>query len=497
MKKTKEKNKRYKVIESPMGFSVEGGSDRVTVNISLRDAHWLLEDELGMHQEKFGFFEVTKFAKVASGFLLEYCVDKVVEPEIKHIDKHKSTFLLSKFLCKVISTQLQRLKPKIDPTILDVQRTIFASTMGCGKIAKNPEFYTTASKFLLNDILKYRPAAVATRYLGEPLALDYFSVEESDLDLVEVEEGYRKFLFEACGENNLHNEFDRKQWRNYYSCVPYEQRISLPFGRCVELLENWKLLYSPDRTSYTALNKTLMNCPAVPPRSLLRLRNDTLSRPISNRIELMLNLECAYLQRHKKILTQSSVTEICKALKILRGATHNVLSTRSAHSISFLVEYVNDYRVDFQGRLSELVRRSVRWHREQSLIKKEEALELHGDRPAAFPPIPLPESNEKLKVRFLDTVAAIANEGQEMKHCIATYIHKALAGESYLFHIDHVETGQTSVASVEVDRCGRVIQARGPENFINTAATQGESLLREWGKKIAANHPGDIFDAPF
>ena len=85
---------------------------------------------------------------------------------------------------------------------------------------------------------------------------------------------------------------------------------------------------------------------------------------------------------------------------------------------------------------------------------------MHGDKPAAIPPIPLPESNEKLKVRFLDTVSAIADEGQEMKHCIATYIDKALSGDSYLFHIDHLETGQ--VASVEVDRFGRVIHGRVP-----------------------------------
>jgi len=62
-------------------------------------------------------------------------------------------------------------------------------------------------------------------------------------------------------------------------------------------------------------------------------------------------------------------------------------------------------------------------YREQALAKKENAIELHGDRPAANPPIPLPESNEKLKVRFLDTVAAIASEGEEMKHCIATPIY--------------------------------------------------------------------------
>ncbi len=129
------------------------------------------------------------------------------------------------------------------------------------------------------------------------------------------------------------------------------------------------------------------------------------------------------------------------------------------------------------------------------MTKKEDAIKLHGDKPAAIPPIPLPESNEKLKIRFLDTVAAIASEGEEMKHCIATYIDKALSGDSYLFHIDHLETGQ--VASVEVDRFGRVNQSQGPANFINTAAKQGESLLKEWGQKIVTNHPGDIYELPF
>ena len=489
------KHKGYKVAEGSMGFSVEGSSGRVKVNISLRDAHWVLEDELGMHQEKFGFFEVTKLAKEAAKYSLEYCVCKVVNPEIQQISKDNTVFILSKFLCKVFSAQLKRLKTKIDPTILDVQRAIFTSSMGCGKVAMDSKFYTTASKYLLSDILKYRPAAVAARYLGEPLALDCFSVEDSDLDLADVEKGYHKFFVEACGGVNCQNDFDRKQWRNFYQCVPYEQRTPLPFGRCVELLENWKLLYSPDRTSYTALNKTLMNCPAVSARLLIRLREGFLSRPIFNRIELMLNIECALLIRHKKVLSQSTETEICKALKILRSATHNTLSTRSANSINYLVGYINDYRADFQGKLVELVRRSVRWHREQALTKKEDAIELHGDKPAAIPPIPLPESNEKLKVRFLDTVAAIASEGQEMKHCIATYINKAISGDSFLFHIEHLETGQ--VASVEVDRFGRVLQSRGPENFINTAAKQGESFLKEWGQKIIDNHPGDIYDIPF
>ena len=71
MEKHKGKHKSYTVTEGPMGFSVQGGSDRVKIIVSLRDAHWLLEDELDMHQEKFGFFEVTKLAKEAAKIALE------------------------------------------------------------------------------------------------------------------------------------------------------------------------------------------------------------------------------------------------------------------------------------------------------------------------------------------------------------------------------------------------------------------------------------------
>lgn len=491
------KHKSYKLIENPLGFSIEGGSDRVKVNISLKDAHWLLEDELGMHQATFGFFEITKLARAAAEYSLEYYVNDVGGFDESRMEKPRVAFILSKFLSKLFSNQLKRLKSKIDPVILDVHRAIFTSTMGCGRIAKDMKFYTTASTHLLCDISNYRAAAIAARYLGEGMALEFFSVDDTDLDLLDVEKNYYDYFYSITREYPVPPEkFMREYWRKQYTFVPYEFRNQFPLWRCVSLLEDWKLLYSPDRTSYTALNRTLMNLPAISPRLVLRLRESYLPRPFFNRIELMFYLGSVPQRRNSGIhFFQSTEAEIRKSLKELERATNNKFSLRKVSSFDFLGKYVNDCNiVGFKGRLVSLIRRAIQWHREVALNNRGKIISHHGNQPAAVPPIPLPESNEKCDVRFLDTVEAIVAEGEKMEHCISTYIEKALAGDAYLFHIDHRPSGES--ASVEVDRHGKVIQSRGPRNCINSAAIQGQSLLEKWGKNIISSNPVLAYSGP-
>jgi hypothetical protein len=57
-------------------------------------------------------------------------------------------------------------------------------------------------------------------------------------------------------------------------------------------------------------------------------------------------------------------------------------------------------------------------------------------------------------VRFLDSVAAIADEGAAMGHCAASYAESAVRGECYLFHVEH--DGELATAEVAPD--GRVVQ---------------------------------------
>jgi len=56
------------------------------------------------------------------------------------------------------------------------------------------------------------------------------------------------------------------------------------------------------------------------------------------------------------------------------------------------------------------------------------------DTPTARPSIPLPAIEG---VTLLGTVGEVFDESRRMKHCIASYAADAVAGRSYLFHIDY------------------------------------------------------------
>jgi hypothetical protein len=145
-----------------------------------------------------------------------------------------------------------------------------------------------------------------------------------------------------------------------------------------------------------------------------------------------------------------------------------------------------------------LAGRAIRWHRDAPRRQVEELVAQYGgDHPVALPPIPLPYHPG---LRFLSRVSEICLEGREMRHCIASYAGKALAGECFLFHVEH----RGKVASVEVDPHGRVLQAYGPEDRRNSAARWGERALREWGRRfptqaaavVESAYP-DIDEIPF
>lgn len=100
----------------------------------------------------------------------------------------------------------------------------------------------------------------------------------------------------------------------------------------------------------------------------------------------------------------------------------------------------------------------------------------------AEPPIPPPSA---IGVRFLATVAEIAEEGVRMDHCVATRAPRALAGQSYLFHIDH--DGESATA--EVLATGQLAEVRGPGNRNNGACRRACQILRPWGCLVALFHP--------
>lgn len=452
---------RYQVRELGFGFEIEGGPDRTPVKVIAEETYWVVNH--GGNLFRLGLFEI--------GELSSWCAKLAISNW--HPKKSASTFFVKKWMheltrktfCKIISAQFKRIRLKLDPTVIEVQKAVFRSTMKAGEIAINPIFYKLASKFLLKDIISYRPAAVALRYIASPLAMYKFSLPAEDV------EKFEKHLAHLDVANTVYP-------------VPMH---GLPMNHAIQLLEDWKTLYSPDRIPYTALNKTLMNCPAVSAFTLGRLHKCFLERPLLKRLELMLNIECNPQSRHRKVMIQSTETDIKKSLRLVASATRRDLHSLKSTSILFLTRYLDDYPDQHSdGKISGLARKSIRWHQEQASRTRDEIISKFGQMVFPLPPIPLPKiQDDKINLRFLSSVAEVALEAETMGHCIGNYVDKAMNGESFLFHLDHLPSGTS--ASIEVNSMGEVVQSCGPRNCTNKATTIGARLLRSWARNIKAN----------
>ena len=142
------------------------------------------------------------------------------------------------------------------------------------------------------------------------------------------------------------------------------------------------------------------------------------------------------------------------------------------------MQFLSDYPDNHGGNIVGLARKSIRWHDHERGRLIVEALSTMGpERRAFLPPIALPAHPH---IRFLATVKDICEEGTAMEHCIATYADKAIQGECFLFHVEHMGTS----ASVEVSWRGKVLQSCGPRNQENVATQWGRRVLGRWGKDL-------------
>jgi len=324
---------------------------------------------------------------------------------------------------KLIHPQWTRLLGTVDPDILEVQKKIFSASFGYGPVdlITRPEFYE--NHFVVKDVKSYRAAAVAA------------------------------FLCD--------------RW--------------FPAEKAIETMVDWKRLFSPTGESYTSLNRTLMNLSGnISPRLLGRLGGFVLPRPITTRLELIAIIlaHSTYNQRHLRVWSFANEGQIKEAMRRVGRFTHRDLSTRRWEDVQVVVRFVDDYPDCHNGNLVGLAQRAIRWHRDIAAGRIKANVSKHGeDKQVAKPPIPLPDLPG---IRFLETVGDISAEGEQMRHCIATYIEKAINGYAYLFHVDY----EGELASVEVDWFGNVIQASGPTNEKNRAVEWGRKALSKWGRNM-------------
>jgi hypothetical protein len=269
---------------------------------------------------------------------------------------------------------------------------------------------------------------------------------------------------------------------------PGETDVSLDDDALVAALVRWRGLYSPSAREYRSLNRTLMNVPVAFPAELLcQLRRVRLERPLVDVLELAAVCTAAdafarlrnpvVRDARLRIVQHARNAEIVAAVRRIAAFTGRRLSPRRSADLLVAFRFLADFRHAHTGGLAALVEHAIRWHRLDPWLH--EVVDGAGglDAPTVLPPIGLPTDDG---VRFLATIADVVDEGRRMRHCIASYAADAVAGRSFLFHVEH--GGEQ--ASIEVTRDGRIGQAAGPRNGTNAAVRWGTRRLQAWANGL-------------
>jgi hypothetical protein len=474
---------RYQVIEYDDGFRIEGHErSPVAVRLSPNKTYLFIYD--GDYPSRL----LASLNMYAYPVLRDTIVDTLME-QWKPVHETRWNGILQwakdqtrKALQKHIYAQWQRLLSLVPETKRQVAKAVFAATFdfrqqGCEtweEIYEHP--------FLVQDIIKYRTAAIACHY-GMKL--------KSSEDL-------------ATPDNLGHPT----TWRR-------EQIVEY-------LVTDWKALFSSDGKARRNLCRMLMNLPGNIPAKLLcnlPVIEFALNRPVTDRIELLMLLNLAEHIRtvtedrwqeewYIDIIIKASRKDILTALQIVSsdiyGEPHSQQKSRlKKRDFDSFLTYIQDYyhameregNTTYHGNLVGLARRSVRWHQEMRQRPGHIDYDMYGNMiydnmpygnmhpfsprfdeqtQTALPPIPLPENPH---ITFLANVQAVYREGTTMQHCIASYAGDAVQGQCYLFHVDY----QGTTASTMIDAYGRMVQSFGPHNVTNVASRYGAQMLGSWG----------------
>jgi hypothetical protein len=449
------------IIREADGFIIKEGGLYDEVMVHLLDTCWQVttpsETGIGLAFRYFGLFCVYELVN----FIVESRL-KRWRPAFGRIPARKIYGWKRKktrsWVSKLVAEERQRLFPRINPIVLAIQQKSFASNRSTHRIFFDPRFYNKENQFLLDDIQRYRAAA---------MAVNCFTF------LVTDEES------EAIG------------------CRPPNEFYQPDLESALTKLRSWRALFSDTGKTYRALNQTLDNLPGnIPLFILSRMRFTHLPRAFSNRTELVLFLATSprsqYEERpiNEHVFSRALQSEIKRAMVLVSRALQVDLKLRRTADIATLGSYLQDYPEVHTGRFVGLAEASMRYHRELAENRDREYAE--EDRPVVAPPIPLPEVEG---LRFLRTTNEIMMEGAKMGHCIARYASRALEGNSFLFHYDYKD----EMASIEVDRSGYVRQSFGPRNITNSASEKARRLLTRWGRNFTPlpNHLPTYDDVPF
>lgn len=467
----------YAFAEHADGVTISA-PDRGDVRVTAYPCFFCAEETAAGRRAFFGFYEMRRFAR---------WVARVMMPEGESrtgaLERTRRT------LGRPLAASAARLREGADPLVLAVQRALYSADprgVVWRQDTRRPEFYRDFYRraYLVSDLLRYPACARAVLCLPEILFPPRFKIDADpiedeyiDLDLMQLSEDDEEDDERQGCDGGLFPGYPAYDFRPDHG----------DYRAMMERLGDWKGVFSPDDRPYRSLNRTLMNLPPyVPAAALKNLRHFRLARPLTSRSELLLT--CCAIKRGAReegdgekmgVLLAARRPDILRAMKMVRRETGVPLDGRRTESFDYLAGYLLDFPGEHSGSITGLAARSIRWHREHDEEARRNSIEgLDPAAPLARPPAPLPEGEG---ITFLDTVGALLHEGGLMRHCVATYAASALKGDCYLFHVER--DGET--ATVEVDRQGAVVQARGPGNTINAACRWSRRVLARWGRGLS------------
>lgn len=351
-------------------------------------------------------------------------------------------------IARLVHQQRARLFARVPQAVVAVQRAVFDVSWSSHFIAESEALYR--DRWLVADLMHYRAAAIA---------------------LASVDDLWWRLRRRVDGDPP----------------DPTAAGIETLLGA----LSNWRGLFSPTGTPYRSLDRTLMNLPPGKLPQLGALGRFRLPRPVTDWPEL--TALCAYLRHHENwdaltvnhasIIHRADADAIRRAIARIGAHTRRRLHPRRLNDIVFAMRFVGDYPEAHGGRLGGLVTKAIRWHvecarRGYDVLNEHDPLLRRAALPTARPPMFPPSA---IGIRFLETVGDLIDESRRMQHCVVHYAEQAVAGDCYLFHVDHA--GEE--ATIQVGRDGSVMQTTGPRNEANGAAVWGRTQLSGWAKRWA------------
>ena len=360
--------------------------------------------------------------------------------------------MLNREVLKAVHASWKELLRKTAPDVRRVQKSVFSATLTGSDILWYPGLY--AQHHLVEDICRYRAAAIATAY-WRSLA---------------------KWLMYRRDEYSGNEVFSNPN---------FEQELR-------DCLLSWQELFSCRGNTYGSLRRTLTNLPGgVPSRLVPHLANFYLRRPYTNRLELLLSLilvkvtrrfleyQAGLAEAHYDVVFHAREEQIREAMARASAALGVSWSTRRVSDIQSFVGFLLEFPERHNGGIVGLTEKAIRHYRTERRAKLDKTLEELGmECQTASPAIALPETPGLI---FLDTVSGICEEALAMKHCAEDYAADAVQGNCYLFRVEH--GGERATVQVCPQK-RRVLQAVGPRNQQNQAAAWGKRQLDAWAKKL-------------